>query len=113
MISNVLVVSFLLIGLLSLPETNGQITFSRSWVPHGKRSFVQDISTEGASETTNPNDNIKFRDAISNARRDERLATLIQIASNIADMMEEASQKDNVLALRLRNALLFRSQRAS
>ncbi|XP_071519893.1 uncharacterized protein [Panulirus ornatus] len=65
---------------LALGPTMAQITFSRSWVPQGKRSGAATIPL--ASPRADPEADIC---------RDVRLNTLAQVASHLADLMDETS----------------------
>ncbi|XP_042893058.1 uncharacterized protein LOC122267133 [Penaeus japonicus] len=82
-----------------------QITFSRSWVPQGKRSG-------GAAALVPPGGSTDVMESC----HDARLAALAQVAAHIADLMEETtdlSQDDAALALRLKHAFEARRRRMS
>ncbi|XP_045596871.1 uncharacterized protein [Procambarus clarkii] len=86
---------------LAIVPTMAQITFSRSWVPQGKRSGPL-VSPAGApSLDVDP-------------CRDTRLSTLTDVASHLVELMDDVSdltQDDAALALRLKHALLARQRR--
>ncbi|XP_050708979.1 uncharacterized protein LOC126993888 isoform X3 [Eriocheir sinensis] len=88
-----LVVSCLLVG-----SVTPQITFSRSWVPQGKRS----------SDPAEPADPC----------RDAKMATLTTLAGQLVDLINEVGEADHTAlpedataALRLRHTLLQRRRR--
>nr|QPO25130.1 adipokinetic hormone/corazonin-related peptide [Callinectes toxotes] len=88
-----LMVSCVLVG-----SVTPQITFSRSWVPQGKRS-------PSPSDIPEPLD----------ACRDARAATLTSLAGHLLDMMNDLAAADHrplpddgTTSLRLRNAMMDR-----
>ncbi|XP_063845145.1 uncharacterized protein LOC135091431 [Scylla paramamosain] len=93
-----LVVSCVLVG-----SVTPQITFSRSWVPQGKRS-------------SSPGDIPEPLDPC----RDARAATLTSLAGHLLDMMNDVAAADHrplpddgTTALRLRNDMLVRRRRVA
>ncbi|KAG7157576.1 uncharacterized protein LOC121879950 [Homarus americanus] len=92
---------------LALAPTLAQITFSRSWVPQGKRSggITGPLVTPGGGS-----------DLGADPCKDVRLATLTQVASHLADLMDDTfdlPQDDAALALRLKHGLVARRRRMS
>ena len=68
-------ISLLILGAILVDETNSQITFSRAWVPQGKRSItsIQHNEVHG-----------RLKPTTTEARREARVATLLQVASDIS-----------------------------
>ncbi|XP_027229238.1 uncharacterized protein [Penaeus vannamei] len=95
----------LLVVCVAVGPSLAQITFSRSWVPQGKRSGV-------AGALVSPGGPPDMRESC----HDARLAALAQVAAHIADLMEEStdlSQDDAALAMRLKHAFEARRRRMS
>ncbi|XP_053637656.1 uncharacterized protein [Cherax quadricarinatus] len=86
---------------LAIAPTMAQITFSRSWVPQGKRSGSGGslVNAPGAPDLT------------IDPCRDVRLTTLTQVASHLVELMDDASEGTQDDALRLKHALVARRQR--
>lgn len=86
MYSNIFVLSLLVLGVIFAPLSSAQITFSRSWVPQGKRasSSAPDMIGDRAVEVAGHVDAQSFREALAEGRREARLAALAQVAANIA-----------------------------
>ncbi|KAK4315811.1 hypothetical protein Pmani_012968 [Petrolisthes manimaculis] len=93
---------------LTLAPTLGQITFSRSWVPQGKRSGGG-VSGSGSSSPSSSTD------LTPDVYREVRLATLNQVAATLAEMMEEtvSDLSNDDPSLRLKQAILARRRRMS
>nr|AVA26881.1 adipokinetic hormone/corazonin-related peptide [Carcinus maenas] len=91
----------LVVSCVLMDSVTPQITFSRSWVPQGKRSSPPPDIPEALDPC-----------------KDARVATITSLAGHLLDMMNEAAPADHrplsddtTPVLRLRNALMDRRRR--
>ncbi|XP_068212758.1 uncharacterized protein [Palaemon carinicauda] len=91
----------LAVACLTLGPAMAQITFSRSWVPQGKRS-------------SSPAGSVLAQGEIGDSCQEAKLAVLSQVANYVTRLMEETSElpsDEASLAYHLRQAQIARRRR--
>ncbi|XP_066944586.1 uncharacterized protein [Macrobrachium rosenbergii] len=101
---------------LTLAPSFAQITFSRSWVPQGKRSSSSPPASAAAAPQALPGSPGASSGSdllVVDACLEARLAALSQVAEHLADLLEETADEDSSHSYRLKQALVARRRKMS